>query len=166
MGIVHTVISVVAVAAGVYSLLRYRSIAPDTSSGKTYIVMTILTCLTGFFIFAHGGFGKPHALGVLTLMTLAVAALAGATGLFGKAAAAVQTVAYSLTFFFHMIPGVTETTTRLPVASPIFENADAQGLQAIAGVLFVVFLIGAVLQVRRLGRRAAVIAMTAPDAHM
>jgi uncharacterized membrane protein YhaH (DUF805 family) len=49
-----------------------------------------------------------------------------------------------------MIPAVTETATRLPVKAPLVANAEAPALQAVIGVLFVVFLIGAALQVRRL----------------
>jgi hypothetical protein len=45
-----------------------------------YIWTTVLTCLTGFGIFQHGGFGKPHALGVITLLVLA----AGVDGDFGS----------------------------------------------------------------------------------
>jgi hypothetical protein len=62
-------------------------------------------------------------------------------------------VSYSATFLFHMIPGVTETTTRLPLGAPLLPNADAPALQAAAGVLGVLFLIGAALQVRRLRTR-------------
>ncbi len=35
--------------------------------------MTILTCVTGFGIFQHGGFGKAHMLGIITLVVLAIA---------------------------------------------------------------------------------------------
>ena len=54
-----------------------------------------------------------------------------------------------------MIPGVTETLTRLPAGAPVFPNADAPGLQPIVGVCFILFLIGATLQVRALRRTGA-----------
>lgn len=75
LGIVHTAISLVALGSGLYALVRDREIFPNTTRGKVYIWATVLTCLTGFGIFQHGGFAKPHALGVLTLLVLAVAAL-------------------------------------------------------------------------------------------
>jgi hypothetical protein len=62
----------------------------------------------------------------------------------------VETVGYSATFFFHMIPGITETSTRLPLGAPLVANADAPALQVATAALFVVFLIGATLQVLRL----------------
>jgi uncharacterized membrane protein len=150
LGIVHTAISLIALGAGIRALVRYKEITPASAAGLLYIVMTVLTCVTGFFIFAHGGFGKPHALGILTLLVIAVAAAARFSNLFGRHGRAVETVSYSLTFFFHMIPGVTETTTRLPLGSPIFANAEAPELVVITGAMFLVFLAGAFLQLRRL----------------
>jgi hypothetical protein len=60
------------------------------------------------------------------------------------------------TFLLATIPGITETTTRLPLGAPLLLNADAPQLQAASGVLFLVFLIGATLQGRALrAERAA-----------
>ncbi|MES2072761.1 MAG: hypothetical protein V4488_20565 [Pseudomonadota bacterium] len=59
-----------------------------------------------------------------------------------------------MSFLFHMIPAVTETSTRLPLGAPLLPNADAPQLQAAAGVMFVLFLIGATLQVMRLRKKS------------
>jgi uncharacterized membrane protein len=150
LGFVHTAISLVAVAAGAIALIRDGAISPRNALGKTYVITTVLTCLTGFGIFQHGGFGKPHILGIITLVVIGIAALAGYTSLLGRASKYVETVGYSLTFFFHMIPGVTETSTRLPLGMPLLPNAEAPQLQVASGALFLLFLIGAALQVRRL----------------
>lgn len=150
LGIIHTAISLIAVGTGVAAFIRDKEISPKNTVGKVYVITTILTCLTGFGIYQHGGFGKPHVLGVITLITLAVAALAGNGKRFGRASRYVETISYSATFFFHMIPAITETATRLPVGAPLVTNREGPELQAAAGVLFVVFLIGATLQVLRL----------------
>jgi len=83
--------------------------------------------------------------------------LAGKTSLFGRASAYVETISYTATFLFHMIPGVTETSTRLPLGAPLLPNADAPELKTASGVLLVLFVIGAAYQVWRLraGRPAA-----------
>ena len=156
MGIVHTAISLVAVAAGIYAFFRDREISPRNRLGQVYVWTTGLTCHTGFFIFQHGGFGKPHALGIITLLVLALAWVAGSTTLFGRAGRYIATVSYSLTFFFHMIPGFTESFTRLPVGAPVFSGPDDPALQKVIGVVFLLFLVGAVLQVMRLRRARAV----------
>jgi hypothetical protein len=98
-------------------------------------------------IFQHGGFGKPHALGVLTLVVLAAALLAEYSSLFGRASRYVATIGNSTAFFFHFIPAATETFTRPPLGAPLLPNADAPELQVIVGAFFVVFLLGATLQV-------------------
>lgn len=153
LGLFHTLISLVAVAAGIVSFVRDKQIVPTTFVGKVYVVTTIVTCLTGFGIFEHGGFGKAHVLGLITLVTLMLAAWVTRSSLPARWSSGVQTVAYSATFFFHLIPGVTETTTRLPQGAPIFPNADAAGLQTIIGALAIVFVMAATLQVIWLGKR-------------
>lgn len=150
LGLIHTVISVVALAAGAAALVRDKEISPRNGLGQIYLWTTIITCLTGFGIFQHGGFGKPHALGVLTLLVLGAAAVAERTGLFGRLSAYVATLSYSLSFFFHFIPGVTETFTRLPAGQPLFSSPEDPALQPVIGGVFLLFLVGATLQVLRL----------------
>ena len=150
LGAVHTAISLIAVAAGIVAFFRYGKISLANTVGKVYVVATALTCLTGFGIFQHGGFGKPHALGIITLVVLGIAVLAGRSALFGRASAYVETIGYTATFLFHMIPAITETSTRLPLGAPLLPNADAPELKTATGILFMLFLIGAAYQVWRL----------------
>jgi len=161
-GAFHTIIALVAVVAGLVALVRYVEISPRSLAGKTYIAATILTCLTGFGIFHHGGFGKPHVLGIITLVVLGVGIAAARSDLFGRFSHYVETVSFSMTFFFHMIPTVNETATRFPLGAPLAADAEAPGLQAAAGVLFLLFLVGASLQVRRLRTSDR----PAPDPHL
>ena len=150
LGTIHTAISLVALVAGVIALVRDKEIVARSTLGKTYIWATVLTCLTGFGIFQHGGFGKPHALGVITLLVLALAVFASRTTLFGRASRYVEVISYTMTFFFHLVPGFTETFTRLPAGAPLFANPDDPALQKTIGVVFVLVLVGIGLQVRRL----------------
>jgi len=153
LGIIHTAISLVAVGAGIIAFVRDKGITTHNRLGQVYLYTTLLTALTGFGIFQHGGFGKPHVLGVITIIVLGIAVLAAYSKVFGRASPYVETVSYSATFFFHMIPAITETSTRLPAGAPLLPNADAPELQVATGVMFVLFLIGATLQVRRLRLR-------------
>ena len=75
LGAIHTAISLVALASGVLALVRHLEISPAAWLGRVYVWTTVLTCLTGFGIFQHGGFGKPHALGIVTLIVLGLAGL-------------------------------------------------------------------------------------------
>ena len=156
LGIIHTVISLIAVAAGAVLLFRFKEISLRTSLGRVYVWTTIATCLTSFAIFQHGGFGKPHALGIITLVVLLLAYVSAEKRLFGRVSPYIEVVSYSATFFFHLVPAVTETLTRLPYGSPAFDNPDAPGLQAISGVMFILLIVGATIQVRaKMNRRSA-----------
>lgn len=153
LGAIHTAISLVALAAGIVSIVRFGEIAAGRTVGRVYVWATVLTCLTGLGIFQRGGFGAPHVLGIVTLAVLGLAALAGSGRLFGSWSRYVATLAYSTTLFFHMIPGLTETFTRLPSGAPLFISPEDPALQRTVGVFFVLLVIGCVLQVRRLRAR-------------
>lgn len=114
------------------------------------MIATVLTCASGFLIFRHGGFGKPHVLGIATLVVLAFSAAAGGQNLFGRASRYVEALGYTFTLFFHMIPTFTETGTRLPSGAPLFVSPDDPTLQKVIAVIFIVFAIGMVVQARRL----------------
>ena len=154
LGLVHTAISLIAVFAGIVALLRDKEITLRTGWGQVFVWTTVLTCLTGFGIFQHGGFGKPHALGIITRAARAVGARAGRGGL-GKNSRYIEAIAYSASFLFHWIPSFTETLTRLPLGAPLLSSAEAPELKAITGVLLVLYLAGVALQIRRLRGTAA-----------
>jgi len=154
LGTFHTAVSLIAVAAGAFALVRDRQITWDNRVGKIYVVSTVIVCITGFGIFQHGGFGKPHALGIITLLVLCIAFASGKkTSLFGRFSPYIETVSYSMTFFFHVIPGITETTTRLPRSAPLASGPDDPHIKMAIGVCFLLFLLGATLQVRNLRAR-------------
>lgn len=164
-GMFHTIISLIALAAGVVAFWRYREIALGTSSGRLFVWLTVASCITGLFIFHHGGFGKPHALALMTLVVLALAAFAERKAPFGRFSRYVATVGYSLAFFFHFIPGFTETLTRVPVGSPWASGPEDPRLAMLIGSVFIVFLAGVVFQVLRLRtktRNAAALAVGNP----
>lgn len=155
LGAVHTLISLIALAAGLASIMRYRRIVAASSLGQLYIAGTVLSCVSGLFIFAHGGFGKPHALSIVTLVLLFVAWAAGYTRVFGRQRPILETIAYSTTVFLHFIPGVAESLTRLPVGAPLARTPEDPLVTAIVGVIFLFFLAGVWIQVRSLRAKAA-----------
>jgi uncharacterized membrane protein len=151
-GIFHTAIAMVAVAAGILSLARHGEIGTGSRPGSIYVLFTVATCITGLFIFHHGGFGPPHALAVLTLVVLAIAYTAERRKSAQGVSRYVAVLGYSLTLFFHLIPGLTETGTRVPISHPAFTGPEDPSLKALVGVGFLVYLAGASLQVLRLRR--------------
>ncbi|UGQ46658.1 DUF2306 domain-containing protein [Massilia endophytica] len=148
LGVFHTAISLVAVASGAAALWRDRRITSRNSLGRIYVVTTLVTCVSALGIFAHGGFGPPHIFALVTLATLLLAFGAERLGMFGRKAAYVATIGYSATFFFSLIPGITETSTRLPLGNPLLASPEAPALKTAYLVLLVLFLVGAVLQAK------------------
>lgn len=146
LGVFHTLVSLIALAAGFTSFAKIKCIRTQTPLGMTYLVTTAITAVTGLGIFEHGGFGKPHVLSILTLIALAVAYAAGKLNAFGARSSFVEVAAYTLTMLFHFVPGVTETGTRFPRGAPLFANPDVGQLKVIDGVLFLLFLVVVTIQ--------------------
>lgn len=152
LGTFHTAISVIAVAAGFAALARERQISTRSAAGLTFFGGTVISCLTAFGIFQHGGFGVPHVFAIVTLIVLAVALAAERAETFGRLSRYVATVGYSFALFLHFVPATVETLTRLPAGTPYLSNPEDPKSQPIIGAFFVLFLIGATLQVLRLRR--------------
>ena len=76
LGVFHTILSLVAVVSALAALITHHGIAPRSGVGRVYIWSLVATCLTGLPIFRHGAIGPPHIVGVRTLATFAVAAIA------------------------------------------------------------------------------------------
>lgn len=150
LGLFHTLVSIACVVLAFVALYRDKGISPRAPIGRAYLGALWITTLTGFPIFRHGSAGPPHVLGVLTLVVLAVAALAGKTRVFGRASAYVETTSYSATVLLLMIPTVTETLTRVPPGAPWVASPEEPILLVFYSVLLVLFLVGVSLQVRRL----------------
>ncbi|MBO9716136.1 MAG: hypothetical protein J7507_04845 [Pseudoxanthomonas sp.] len=152
-GTVHTLVALLAVACGIVALARHGRIGTASRSGRGYVLLTALTAVTGLFIFRHGGFGPPHVLAILTLVVLAVAFAAECLGHPDRGLARyVAVLGYSLTLFFHLIPGLTETGTRLPLGAPLFSGPEDATLKMLVGIGFLVYLAGAGWQALRLWR--------------
>jgi hypothetical protein len=156
LGLVHTILSVITIVAAIVAIVRDREITPRTGAGRFYLWTLVLTCLTGLPIFRKGGIQPPHILGVLILVTIAIAMLAGRKRAFGGYSTYVETIGYSATVFFLSISTVTETLTRLPPASPILANPDAPAFKPLYLGLIILFIAAAVWQWRKL--RASAVA--------
>jgi uncharacterized membrane protein len=153
LGAVHTAISLVAIAAGVWAFVRDKQILLANRLGQLYLLTTVLTAVTALMIFRHGGFRIGHQFAVATLVVLAIGTLAAATPLFGRASRYVQAISYSSTMLIHMITGAAETLTRLPSDAPLVTAANAFIFKDIIGGLCLAFLIGLAFQLRWIQKR-------------
>lgn len=155
LGAVHTAIALVAVISGFAMTLRFGRIGTDLALSTTYIGCTALACLTSLGIFMHGGFNVAHSLALMTLVVLGVAIAAGRHRDTSRTATYVETLGFSTTLFFHMIPALNEAFTRIPVGAPLFTGPDDPALQRLFGFVFVAYLLGIALQVRQIWKTPA-----------
>lgn len=155
LGWFHTVMGVIALFSGAFTLVKFKEILLQTRSGQIYLVTTLLTAVTALFIFQRGEFGPGHALAVMTLLALAVGTVAATTGLFGQWSRHLQALSFSATLLFHCVPAVTDGLLRLPVGDPVLTSIEDPVLKMLYLGLLVVFLVGAILQLRWVHRQPA-----------
>lgn len=153
-GMLHTVISLIGLLAGLAAMAGSFRIGTDQRLGRVFVWFTALSAFTGLFIYHHGGFGKPHVLSLLTLVVLAagVTLERRSSGQWRRQRWAA--ICLTIALFFHFIPGLTETFTRVPAGSPLFDNPEDPQLAATVGVIALVFLGVGVAQWRYLRKRA------------
>lgn len=147
LGIIHTIISVLAIIAAFVALFQSGRIDPRSSTGRWYVILTILTCLTSFGVMKTGKLTPAHGLSVLVLLLILLAIYA--RRLFGARGSKVETILMSATLFFSFIPAITETLTRLPISHPIAESPDASPVKTGYLILLIAFAVGLYLQLRK-----------------
>jgi len=157
LGVIHTVLSVPPVVAGLYSFTRYRRIDPATPAGRIYLLGLALSVFTSFGLSSVAGLNPGHVLGVLALLAAFGGVLVPRLALFGGVGAYLSALGFSFSFFLLLVPGINETLTRLPTAHPLAEGPRSPVVQGALLCWLAAFVIGAVLQVRsiRAGRRLA-----------
>jgi hypothetical protein len=146
----HTIIAILAVPAGIYSLIKNKVISSAQMEGRVYLILTLIAAATALGIYRHGGFGIAHGLAVLSLASLLLGFIAEKTRIFGKLSRFVQAGFYLATFLFNMIPAVTEGFLRLPVGSPRVTSLNDPLLQGSHLALVLAFIVGLILQIRYL----------------
>jgi hypothetical protein len=154
LGVFHTAISLLAIAAGIWALGRDRRILAGNRLGQFYLAATALTAATGLMMFRHDVWRIGHSFSVLTLGVLAIGLLAATTTLFGRASRYVQAFFFSSTMLIHMITGLAETLTRLPPGAPLITGANAHVFFHVINGLIAAFLVGFACQLFWLWRKA------------
>jgi uncharacterized membrane protein len=122
LGWFHTIIAIIALLAGFYTLAIYKIITLKQRSGQVYLSFTLIAAVTALMIYNQGGFGPAHMLAVLTILALIAGFGAKRIPLLSKVADHFQAFCYSGTLLFHMIPAITDGLLRLPVNDPILTS--------------------------------------------
>ena len=153
LGWIHTIIAVIALIAGFYTLAIYKVITPEQKTGQLYLICTLIAAVTALMIYKHGGFGPGHGLAVLTLLALVGGFVVTKIPVFAKIAEYFQTFCFSGTLLFLMIPAITDGLLRLPAEDPILTNPDDPMLKKFYLAFLVIFLVGYVMQIQWLKKQ-------------
>jgi hypothetical protein len=148
LGIIHTAISILALLTAFYGLYREGKIDPASGSGKLYILLTFVTCVTGFPIMKTGHLTPGHYLAIIILVLLPLGIYA--RRIFGKVATYVQVIALSATLFLSLIPAIVESFTRLPPHHPLASGPNDPLIQNGLLALCILFIAGVIYQVVKL----------------
>lgn len=165
LGIVHTAISLVPLVVGLYAFARHHRIAPETRSGRVYLVGLLLSVLTTFGLSSTGGFNAGHALGIVALLITGGALLAPRLTFLGRARPYLANFGLSFTFFLLLVPGINETLTRLPAAHPLASGPDSPLVKSALLAWVAIFVAGSALQALalRASRRREAISPSQPQ---
>lgn len=155
LGWFHTIIGVIALISGFYTLAKRKEITLQFRASQVYLLATLVTAVSALGIFQHGSFGAAHALAVLTLISLAIGTLAASTRVFGKLSRYIQATAYSATLLFHMIPATTDFLLRLPTGDPFLTSIEDPIMKNAYRILLILFLVGLAFQLRWIRRQQA-----------
>jgi uncharacterized membrane protein len=153
LGWFHTIIAIIALISGFYTLAVYKVIKPEQKTGRLYLICTLIAAATALMIYKHGGFGPGHALAVLTLLALAGGFIVSKISVFAKLADYFQALCFSGTLLFHMIPAITDGLLRLPVEDPVLTDPGDPMLKKFYLAFIIVFLVGYAMQVRWLKKQ-------------
>ena len=154
LGWFHTVLGVLAVLSGFYTLYKYKIISTEESSGRLYVLVTLLVAGSALGIYNQGGFGIAHVLAVLTLIALAGGYIMEKIKWFGSFSKYFQALGYTSTLLFHMIPAITDFLRRLPLGDPFIDSFEDPLLLNFHTAFLVIYLVGLVTQMVWLKRQA------------
>ena len=154
LGWFHTILGILAVLSGFYTLYKYKIITTEESSGRLYVVVTLLVAGSALGIYNQGGFGIAHVLAVLTLIALAGGYIMEKFKWFGSFSKHFQALGYTSTLLFHMIPAITDFLRRLPLGDPFIDSFEDPLLLNFHTAFLVIYLVGLVTQMVWLKRQA------------
>lgn len=146
LGWIHTIIAIIALIAGFYTLAVFKVITPEQKTGQLYLICTLIAAATALMIYKHDGFGPAHGLAVLTLLALVGGFVVTKIQVFEKIEEYLQAFCFSGTLLFHMIPAITDGLLRLPVGDPVLTNPHDPMLKKFYLAFLVIFLVGYAMQ--------------------
>ncbi|HEY0743977.1 MAG TPA: hypothetical protein VGD40_21070 [Chryseosolibacter sp.] len=146
LGIFHTIIGIIAIAAGIASYVKYGRINLRVLSGKLYLIGTLSACLTALGLSKAGGFNPGHILSLMVIVLVLAAVYLNQRRRGNTSARFFENFCLSFSFFLSLIPTVAETFQRIPVGDPLAKSQGDPVIGKTLLTLFVLFVAGSIYQ--------------------
>ena len=91
--------------------------------GESPVVATVITAATALMLYKNGGFNLAHLLAVFTLIAIFLGLASEKYNILGISKY-LQTMSYTGSVLFHLIPGIAEVNKRLPLDNPMGLSVD------------------------------------------
>jgi hypothetical protein len=147
--LVHVLLSVVGIAAGLIVMERFLRNRVLGLSNTIFLVATILTSASGFLFPSKGMFTPAQTLGVISLVVLAVAALALYFGNLIGAWRWIYVVTAVLALCFNVFVGVVQAFAKVGRLRMLAPTQTEPPFAITQGVVLLFFLVLAVIALRR-----------------
>lgn len=148
LGIFHTVIGIIAIAAAIISYVRYGKINLAEKTGAIYFYFTIVTSLTSLGLLKHG-FNPGHIFAIFIVLLIMVAYFLHTKKQENKRSRYFENFLLSFSFFLSWVPTVNETFTRVPVGHPLADGPTDPLIPNTLLLLLILFIICSVVQFRK-----------------
>ena len=153
LGWFHSIVGILAIVSGVYSLGRYSIIDINTLLGKFYIASTSIVCASSLLIYnATGSFNLAHILSILVLGAFGFAYTVNKYPITGWLTPYLHHLALSITVYFSLLPTIAEFLTRLPLGDPVAVSIEDPVITSIYGYVTVGYGLFALFTVLRIYR--------------
>ena len=143
IGIVHTLLSLPPVIAGLWCFFKQGKIDPSSGAGKVYLIGLVLSVFTSFPL--HW-FNPAHGLGIVSLLAAFGGWLLLGMSWLGRARPYLSAFGLSFSFFLLNIPAINESLSRLPPSNPIGAGPESPQVQQALMIWALVFVIGTIVQ--------------------
>ncbi len=154
LGWAHTLIGITALLVGFYSLAKYNFIKARNLSGEIYLFATLIVAISSLFIYHQGGFGPAHFMGVLAIIAVLVGFITERKRIFGFLSPYIETLAYTSTFLFHVLPAITDGLRRLPPSDPFIDSFEDPLLLNLFLLFTSIYIVGLGIQFLIIFKRA------------
>ena len=123
IGWIHTILGTLAIFVAVFIITKEGFISVKNFLGKFYLIATIITAATALMLYKNGGVNLADLLAVFTLIAIVLGLASEKYDFFGLSKD-LQTMSYTGSVLFHLIPGIAEVNKRLPLDNPMGLSVD------------------------------------------